>query len=132
MEEGTAPRALPQALPGPWAGQTLADLQVSPISGTFGVLVGTGDRIEGVMPAATELFVAQTVDSGWSLEIDGAEAARRRSLDWATTFVPTAGGGEAVLAYTTPRWRQLVVVMQLLALLGTVSLAVRRLIGGRS
>ena len=112
--------------------QTLADLQVSPISGTFGVLVGTGDRIEGVMPAATELFVAQTVDSGWSLEIDGAEAARRRSLDWATTFVPTAGGGEAVLAYTTPRWRQLVVVMQLLALLGTVSLAVRRLIGGRS
>jgi len=36
-----------------------------------------------------------------------------------------------VLAYTTPRWKQLVVIAQLLALLGTVSLAVRRLIGGR-
>jgi hypothetical protein len=36
-----------------------------------------------------------------------------------------------VLAYTTPRWKQLVVIVQLLALLGTVSLVVRRRIGGR-
>ncbi|MEM8706726.1 MAG: glycosyltransferase [Actinomycetota bacterium] len=110
---------------------TLFDLQVSPITGTIGVLVGTGDRLDGPLPDATELFVAQTVDSGWSLEIDGQEAARRRSFDWATTFVPVAGGGAATLSYTTPLWRQLVVIVQLLALVATMSLAVRRMIGGR-
>ncbi|MEO0493097.1 MAG: glycosyltransferase family 2 protein [Actinomycetota bacterium] len=110
---------------------TLFDLQVAPITGTIGVLGGSDDRIEGPVPDGVELFVAQSVDRGWRLEIDGSEAARRRSFDWATTFVPAAGGGDAVLSYTTPRWRQLVVVVQLLALLGTVSLSVRRLVGGR-
>ena len=90
-----------------------------------------GTRYAGIIPDGVELFVAQTADGGWRLEVAGVEAAQRRSLDWATTFVPSAGGGEAVLAYTTPRWKQLVVIVQLLALIGTVSLAVRRLIGGR-
>ncbi len=110
---------------------SLFDLQVAPITGTIGVLVGDGTRLEGTIPDGVELFVAQTSDSGWRLEVAGVEASQRRSLDWATAFVPSVGGGEAVLAYTTPRWKQLVVIAQLLALLGTVSLAVRRLIGGR-
>ncbi|MEL0075837.1 MAG: hypothetical protein VW708_06850, partial [Ilumatobacter sp.] len=110
---------------------SLLDLQVAPITGTIGMLVGDGNRFAGTIPDEVELFVAQTTDGGWRLEVAGVEAAQRRSLDWATTFVPSAGGGEAVLAYTTPRWKQLVVIVQLLALIGTVSLAVRRLIGGR-
>ncbi|MEC7402523.1 MAG: hypothetical protein VYD93_00425, partial [Actinomycetota bacterium] len=110
---------------------SLFDLQVAPITGTIGILIGEGNRFAGIIPDGVELFVAQTADGGWRLEVAGVEAAQRRSLDWATTFVPSAGGGEAVLAYTTPRWKQLVVIVQLLALIGTVSLAVRRLIGGR-
>lgn len=110
---------------------SLFDLQVAPITGTIGILVGEGTRYAGIIPDGVELFVAQTADGGWRLEVAGVEAAKRRSLDWATTFVPSAGGGEAVLAYTTPRWKQLVVIVQLLALIGTVSMAVRRLIGGR-
>jgi hypothetical protein len=110
---------------------SLLDLQVAPITGTIGMLVGDGNRFAGTIPDGVELFVAQTTDGGWRLEVAGVEAAERRSLDWATTFVPSAGGGEAVLAYTTPRWKQLILIVQLLVLLGTVSLAVRRLIGGR-
>jgi hypothetical protein len=110
---------------------SLLDLQVAPITGTIGMLVGDGNRFAGTIPDEVELFVAQSTDGGWRLEVAGVEAAQRRSLGWATTFVPSAGGGEAVLAYTTPRWKQLVVIVQLLALLGTVSLVVRRRIGGR-
>ena len=95
------------------------------------MLVGDGNRFAGTIPDEVELFVAQTPDGGWRLEVAGVEAAQRRSLGWATTFAPSAGGGEAVLAYTTPRWKQLVVIVQLLALLGTVSLVARRRIGGR-
>ena len=109
---------------------SLLDLQVAPITGTIGMLVGDGNRFAGMIPDEVELFVAQTPDGGWRLEVAGVEAAQRRSLGWATTFAPSAGGGEAVLAYTTPRWKQLVVIVQLLALLGTVSLVVRRRIGG--
>ncbi len=109
----------------------LLDLQVAPITGTIGMLVGDGNRFAGTIPDEVELFVAQTTDGGWRLEVAGVEAAQRRSLGWATTFAPSAGGGEAVLAYTTPRWKQLVVIVQLLALLGTVSLVARRRIGGR-
>ena len=110
---------------------SLFDLQVAPITGTIGILIGEGNRYAGIIPDGVELFVAQTADGGWRLEVAGVEAAQRRSLHWATTFVPSAGGGEAVLAYTTPRWKQLVVIVQLLALVGTVGLVVRRLIGGR-
>ena len=110
---------------------SLFDLQVAPITGTIGMLAGDGNRFAGTIPDEVELFVAQTTDSGWHLKVADVEAAQRRSLGWATTFVPGTGGGEAVLAYTTPRWKQFVVIVQLLALLGTVSLAVRRRIGGR-
>ena len=90
---------------------SLLDLQVAPITGTIGMLVGDGNRFAGTIPDEVELFVAQTPDGGWRLEVAGVEAAQRRSLGWATTFVPSAGDGEAVLAYTTPRWKQLVVIV---------------------
>ena len=109
---------------------SLLDLQVAPITGTIGMLVGDGNRFAGTIPDEVELFVAQTPDGGWRLEVAGVEAAQRRSLGWATTFVPSAGVVRPCWR-TPPRWKQLVVIVQLLALLGTVSLVVRRRIGGR-
>ncbi|MEM9467131.1 MAG: glycosyltransferase family 2 protein [Actinomycetota bacterium] len=109
----------------------LFDLQVSPLAGTIGVLVGDGDEVGGPVPNSTEILLAQTPDDGWELEIDGTVAAERRSLGWATAFVPTTGG-EATLRYSTPLWRQLIVVVQLLAVLAAAGLQLRRLTGGRS
>jgi hypothetical protein len=110
--------------------EDLFDLQVSPLGGTFGVLVGDEDELEGTIPNSTEIFLAQTADPGWQLEVDGSVAAERRSLGWATAFVPS-DGGEATLRYSTPRWRQLIVVVQLLAVLAAVGLQLRRFTGGR-
>ena len=109
----------------------LFDLQVSPLTGTIGVLVGDGDQLRGPIPESTEVYLAQTPDAGWRLDVGGAEAAERRSLGWATTFVPTSGG-EATLQYSTPRWRQLLVVVQLLAVIAAAGLQLRRVTGGRS
>ncbi len=109
----------------------LFDLQVSPLTGTIGVLVGDGDEVVGPIPSSTEIFLAQTPDAGWELEVDGAAAAERRSLGWATAYVPTSGG-EATLRYSTPLWRQLVVIVQLLAVLAAAGLQLRRVTGGRS
>lgn len=106
----------------------LFDLGVNPLGSNIGVLVGTADRIAGPLPDQTELLVTQTPDDGWSLTVDGSTAAKRRSLGWATSFVPSAGG-EAVLAYDTPRWRQLVVLAQLLGVTGAFGFVLRRLTG---
>ena len=108
----------------------LFDLQVAPLAGTIGVLVGDGDELTGPIPNSTEIFLAQTPDAGWELEVDGASVAERRSLGWATAFVPT-DGGDATLGYTTPLWRQLVVVVQLLVILAAAGLQLRRVTGGR-
>ena len=109
----------------------LFDLQVSPLAGTIGVLVGDGDEITGPIPNSTEIFVGQTPDVGWEFEVDGVAAAERRSLGWATAYVP-ASGGDATLRYRTPRWRQLVVIVQLLAVTSAAGLQLRRATGGRS
>lgn len=107
----------------------LLDLQVLPLAGTIGVLVGEGDQLTGPIPSSTEIFVAQTPDDGWTLEVDGAIAAERRSLGWATAYVPTAGG-QATLVYSTPAWRQLLVVLQLLVLVAAAGVQLRRFTGG--
>ncbi|MEM9201893.1 MAG: glycosyltransferase family 2 protein [Actinomycetota bacterium] len=108
----------------------LFDLQVSPLAGTIGVLVGDGDVVTGPIPDSTEIFVAQTADPGWRFDVDGNETAERRSLGWATAYVPSSGG-EGSLIYSTPRWRQLVTVVQLLTLLAALGLQLRRFTGGR-
>jgi len=60
--------------------------------------------------------------------VDGQIAAKRRSLGWATSFVP-ASGGDAVLAYTTPRWRQLTVLTQLVMIAAAFGFVLRRITG---
>jgi len=104
------------------------DLAVTPIGSNIGVLVGTEDRIDGPLPDQTEVAVAQTPDDGWTLMVDGQIAAKRRSLGWATSFVP-ASGGDAVLAYTTPRWRQLTVLTQLVMIAAAFGFVLRRITG---
>jgi len=105
-------------------------LQITPLRGTAGVLAGTGDNLVGVIPDGTEILLAQTPDAGWDLSVDGVASARRQSLGWAQSFVP-ANGGFATLHYATPRWRQLVVLLQMLILLGLGSLTLRRTLQGR-
>lgn len=109
----------------------IADLQVQAIGSTIGVLPGAGDTLTGAMPAQTELFVAQTPDDGWTFTVDGAPAARRRAFGWASAYVPI-DGGQGVLAYETPPWRQYVVLVQLLLIAGAAGFVVRRMTGGAS
>jgi hypothetical protein len=108
--------------------QTLADLATAPLTGSVGVLAGRGDRLTDVMPDDAELYLAQTHDTGWGLVVDGERAGRRRSLDWATVFVPTRPG-DAVLTYDAPWWRQATLLVQMLAFTVVVGVAVRRRVG---
>ena len=110
---------------------SIDDLQINEIGSNIGVFVGSGDTLYGGIPAQTELFVAQTPDDGWTFTVDGTPAARRRALGWASAYVPSAGG-QGVLSYETPRWRQYVVLIQLLLLAGAAGFAVRRSTGGGS
>ncbi len=109
----------------------LFDLAQKPLTGTAAVLSGTGESIEGSVPPGTEVLVAQTPDAGWSLEVDGQAATRRRALGWATAFVP-ADGGAATLSYATPLWRRLALVGQLLVLVLLASAQLRRLVGRKA
>ena len=110
--------------------EALADLAANPLAGTAPVLSGRSTRIEGPLPAETELFVAQTPDSGWRLVVDGDRAGRRRSVGWANAFLPDAGG-TAVLSYDTPIWRQGAIVVQMIALLSAAGAMLRRRLGAR-
>ena len=74
------------------------------------------------------LYLAQTHDARWRLDVDGERAAARRSLDWATVFLPESGGA-AELSYDTAPGRRVAQVVQLLALIAVFGLAVRRLVG---
>ena len=107
----------------------VADLRFTAMGSHLGVLPGTGNRLEGAIPDQTEVFVAQTPDLGWTFEVDGEQAARRRAMGWATAYVPTAGGGTGVLSYETPRWRQFAVLGQLILILGTAGFVLRRATG---
>ena len=97
----------------------VADLAVTPITGSAGVLAGRGTTLSGDIPDDTEIFLAQTADAGWQFEVAGASSSQRRSLGYATVFSPATGGfGE--LTYTTEGWRHLVLVAQVLALAGMI------------
>jgi GT2 family glycosyltransferase len=107
---------------------TLADLARDPLTGTVGVLAGRGDRLTGLLPEGTELYLAQTHDTRWRLVVDGDRTGRRRSLEWATAFLPDRAG-QAVLSYDTPLWRQGAMVLQLLAFALAFGSSLRRRIG---
>ena len=109
--------------------ESILDLARSPITGTAGVLSGSGDTVEGLVPDGAEILVAQTYEDGWGMEVDGVVAARRRSLGWATAFLPETGG-TATLAYSTPWWRRAALLVQLLAFVGFAGAGLRRYLGG--
>lgn len=109
---------------------TVADLEVTPLTGTVGVLSGRDTHLRGPLPDDVEIYVAQSQDTGWKLTVDGERAGRRQSLDWATAFVPSTGG-DATLDYRTPYWRQAAALVQLLAFVMAFGSWTRRLVGGR-
>jgi hypothetical protein len=75
-----------------------------------------------------EVYLAQTADTGWTLRVDGDRVGRRRSLGWATAFLPERGG-DAVLTYDAPWWRQAAMIVQLVVALVLAVAGFRRRIG---
>jgi GT2 family glycosyltransferase len=108
--------------------ETIADLASAPLTGTVGVLEGRDDRLTDVLPDGTELYLAQTHDTRWRLVVDGDRAGRRRSLEWATAFLPDRAG-TAVLTYDTPWWRQAAMLVQIVAFSVALGATLRRRIG---
>ena len=108
----------------------IADLAAAPLVGALGVLPGRDAELAGLVPDGTEIYLAQSADAGWKLEVNGDRAGRRRSLGWATAFLPDAGG-EASLTYDTPFWRQGAMLLQLLAFVLLFGASTRHLLGGR-
>jgi hypothetical protein len=108
----------------------IADLASVPLVGTVGVLSGRDTDLTGVIPDGTEIYLAQSQDTGWRLRVEGDRTGRRRSLGWATAFLPDVGG-EASLTYDTPFWRQAAMLVQGLALVFAFGVSTRRLVGGR-
>ncbi len=116
------------------------DLSAEPLRGTFGVLFGRGDRLSGSIPDGTEVFVAQTPDDGWRLEIGGQAAIARQAAGWATAFVPDPGtraapGEAAELTQATELWHassishRLATLLQIAGWVVIVGLGLRRRLG---
>jgi len=108
----------------------LADLAVAPLTGTVGVLAGRDSDLTGAIPEGVEVYLGQTPDTGWKLQVEGERTGRRRSLGWATAFLPDRSG-EASLRYDTPLWRQAAMILQILALLAALGFSTRQLISAR-
>jgi len=127
--EWTSVRAA--ATPGFDAGRDdVADLASSPLTGTVGVLAGRDTDLSGPLPDGTEMYLAQSHDTGWKLRVEGDRTGRRRSLGWATAFLPDRFG-QATLTYNTPAWRQGAMLLQILAVFAALGMSIRRMIGGR-
>jgi GT2 family glycosyltransferase len=110
--------------------ETVADLAAAPIVGTVGVLSGRATEVGGLVPEGTEVYLAQSPDTGWKLEVEGDRTGRRRSLGWATAFLPDRGG-DAQLAYDTPLWRQAAMLLQVVGFVLAFTIATRHLLLGR-
>jgi hypothetical protein len=95
------------------------------------VLPGRTTDLTGQIPDGVEIYVAQTYDTRWRLTVDGERTGRRRSLDWATAFVPDSVG-LATLRYDAPIWRQAALLVQLAAFFTVLGATVRRRLSGRS
>jgi len=103
-------------------------LEASPISGAVGVLFGRGDSLSGTVPVGTELFVAQTPDDSWTLEVDGSTAASRPAAGWATAYA-VGDGSRAELTHATDPDHRLATILQLLAWVFVFGFGLRRLLG---
>ncbi|MEM7140514.1 MAG: glycosyltransferase family 2 protein [Actinomycetota bacterium] len=108
----------------------LADLEAAPLQGTLGALPGRSATLSGQLPDGVELYVAQTPDTRWKLQVDGDRTGRRRALGWATVYLPD-GGGQAELSYDSPAWRQAAMLVQILGFGVVISALIRRRLGGR-
>lgn len=108
----------------------VADLAAAPLVGTVGVLGGRDVELDGLIPEGTEIYLAQTHDTGWKLQVEGDRTGRRRSLGYATAFLPDTGG-QASLSYDTPIWRQGAMAFQMLAFAAALGVSTRRLLDGR-
>ncbi len=106
---------------------SLFDLEQTALPSSVGVLAGSGTSISGPVPADTEVFLAQTPNSDWHLSVDGVSARRRPAFGWATAFSP-ADGGTGVLQYSTPLWRRLALVIQIMILGGLMVVGLRRVL----
>ena len=109
--------------------ESIDDLAADPIRGTVGVLAGRDESLSGRLPEGAELFLAQTHDTRWRLVVEGERSGRRRSLEWATAYVPHREG-DAVLSYETPLWRQAALLLQVAGFAVAVGLTFRHRIGG--
>ncbi len=78
------------------------------------------DEGTGRLAADVELYVARTHDANWTLTVAGDEVPQAPVFGWASQSKVTAGGA-ASLTYSPPLVRSLAVVLQLLALLGAIS-----------
>ncbi len=108
----------------------ISDLAASPISGTAGVMSGSGDKASGSIPDGAEVFLAQTADTSWTFSVDGSRASQRHSLGYGTAFLPESGGtGE--LTYMTAPWRRWVLAVQVLAFMLLIGVAAVRPVIGR-
>ncbi len=109
----------------------LFDLETAKLPGSTGVLAGSGESIHGPIPAGTEVLVSQSPDPGWSLEVDGQKTSHREAIGWATAYT-AGGGGTGDLVYSTPLWRQLALLLQVVMFAGIAVVSLRRLLlGGR-
>ncbi len=107
--------------------ESIDDLASSPLSGTAGVLFGRGDRITGPIPPGTDLFVAQTPDEGWSLQVDGVTAVARPAAGWATAYL-VGTGSQAELTYAAGVEHRLSIGLQLLGWFVLLSMGIRHLL----
>ncbi|MEZ5243863.1 MAG: glycosyltransferase family 2 protein [Acidimicrobiales bacterium] len=110
--------------------ENVADLAAAPLVGTVGVLSGRDTEVSGLVPEGTEIYLAQSPDTGWKLQVEGDRTGRRRSLGWATAFLPDRGG-EALLSYDTPVWRQAALLFQAFAFVLAFVVVARLRLGGR-
>jgi hypothetical protein len=82
----------------------------------------------GTVPAAGDVLISQTDDSGWQLRVDGVPVARRTDYGWTSTFT-TSRTGAAELTYNTPFTHRLASVGQLA--FWVVVIVVRRVVRRR-
>ena len=97
-------------------------LAASDLAGSVPILSNrTGDRASGAVVAGT-VYVARPYDDRWSLTVDGAVARPAPAFGWATSFAVPAGG-HARLHFATSPTRWIVLLVQLVAWLVLVRLA---------